>query len=337
MLRIQEGVRAHELVGAHQVGLAGLAQAGAGPHHGVQVVQGELHGQHADALAVVDDGRGHEGRRRLVGREVGAEVREDHGVGVLGRGGAAVHVAQAAVGVGAVLQGGGVVQLLERGVHDAPALLLHQEDVVVAEGLQVVAQGGVVERVVLVVAARLGGAVQQVLGAQGTRVGLDVAPLHGHGHVVQLGQHALHVRGLAAVLLAVGAAELLTVVPGQLRAQVLHVAPDGRRHVLGVLREGRHGLHRGELLGERHGLVADGLQVALHLLLLDVPQADELGEGLVLQRRAGLPQGDQGEDREGEDAGGQEGREQLGLEREASQRRSFRACGARAGRCPGPR
>ena len=182
-LRLQDGrllgkagVAAHQVVGAHEIGLAALAHAGGRLHDLVDPGDRHLEYQHAEHLAVADDWRpdeaGGSARTRRIGGEIGE--RDRIGGGAVAR--LAEHRGQVAVLPLAALQVGGEVELLEHGVDDV-APRRDQEHVVIAARLQELAEPGMEAGMAGAVGGTVGRRVELMLLAQRVRIGFDVEVL----------------------------------------------------------------------------------------------------------------------------------------------------------------
>ena len=166
-------LRTHLAVATDEETLAGVAQAGALAHDLSDLVDRELERAHTHLLALVEHGRGEEAGCSTVAGFVGFEVDQRHDARSSRVGGGGEDARKVGVREGSTAEVGREVHLLEHRVHQV-AIEIEQEDVVVAERLEEIADqrmDGFMDAVVRDIRV---GPVELMLAANRVAVGCDV-------------------------------------------------------------------------------------------------------------------------------------------------------------------
>ena len=161
---------------------------------------------------------------------------------------------------------------------------LDQEDVVVTEFFQKIANNRMNLAMHLAVLGGIQGLVQLVFRAQRIGIGPDITILQGHRSIVQLVDDPVGIRCVTIVLLPVGAAEFVGIVGRQFRAQISDlfwpIMVFVQEVIVSKVQLG-HGVDDHAVFGKGDHLVVNGLKVAFDLGLFNIPHTHELIECLV--------------------------------------------------------
>ncbi len=225
-----------------------------------------------------------------VRRIVGGEIFEDDEVGRARLQSPAKSPPEVGVLVGPAQQRGAVVDLLEHAVDDVPTLGLHQEDVVVAELIEVTPDDRVVLAVEPAVGTAVAGVLQEMLRPRGVAVARDVQVLE-DPRVLPGRPVALDPRRDLRILGQPGKKFRFVVAP-QAAVHGRHARGHQRRIPVYVgegLAELRHRLDDHAVLRERRDLAPDRAEVALDLTGLHLAHRGQLVEAVALQ---GVPRRD---------------------------------------------
>jgi hypothetical protein len=302
------------VVGTHEVGLAGLAEAGTLGHHLRDAIERQLEREHADEPAAVVDGRGGEAGRCVVGGGIGGEVLDREAIARLPLG-RAEDLREGGVRPGAAREARREVELLVHAVDDVARRGIDEEHVVVAELLHELAHRGMQPAMRFIVGAAVAARVEQVLRAERVAVRCNPRGLQSERVRVEAGEHGAHVGpALAGVVLRVTGEELVAVVVGQpagrarpIQSRLACVGPEGGTQVA-------HAGDDGGVRCERDGLVAHRVEVALDGFLLHRADGRQLVVGALLEGRTRGHCGDHADDQERDEGHAEQDGDETGLQ-----------------------